>query len=79
MILPYNNIGLYLSILEDACLYWTILGNIGQCLSISESPEENFNSFCCSDPEQYLAIFFTILDNIWDNISQYFVILDNIV
>ena len=64
MILPYNNIGLYLSILEDARLYWTILGNIGQCLSISESPEENFNSFCCSDPEQYLGQYQSIFCNI---------------
>ena len=56
-------------------LYYTILGPVYQ----SKFPEENRNSFSCSNPEQYLAMFFTIFINIQDNISQYWAQLDNIV
>ena len=68
---------MFLSILASIGCYWTIFSDIGQCASISEAPEDNHNSLRCPNIEQYLAIFFKILDNVWDNISKYCVKLYN--
>ena len=66
-----NDIGLYLSILKKFVHFWAILGNIGQCLWISQCPEENQNSFSCSNPEQYT------LHNIKQYSVEYYSILVN--
>ena len=53
--------------MERIGLYWTILGNKGQIVSISECPEENHDSFRCSNS----AIFGYIVHNIRQYPRQY--------
>ena len=58
---------------------WNWATLIGHCVSIFECPREDHNLSSCSNPGQYLALSFTISDNILDNIRLYGATSDNIV